>query len=120
MDDRTYRLPKAVYYQCIWIVKDMDRLRRLELAADTGCREDELVFFEMDEEAVSDREVLRQAKFKLSCVRSALGAIPEEYRRGTLDSITYSVPFADMAHENTWRKWRKVFIRRLAAELKLI
>lgn len=120
MDYRTYRLPKAVYYQCIWIVKDLDRLKRLALAADTGCKENELVFFEVDEEAISDREVLRQAKFKLGCIRNALDEVPEEYRRGTIDSIVYNLPFSEMAHENTWRKWRKVFIRNLASGLNLI
>ena len=120
MTDRTYNLPKAVYYQCIWTVKDMDRLRRLELAANTGCRENEIVFFEVDEEAVSNREVLKQARFKMGCIRMALNEVPEEYRRNTIDSIIYSIPFSEMAHENTWRKWRKVFIRKLASNLLLI
>lgn len=120
MDNRTYRLPKAVYYQCMWTVRDMDRLKRLALAADTGCRANELVFFEVDEEAVSDREVLKQAKYKLACIKRALEDVPEEYRKGTIDSIVYNLPFSEMAHENTWRKWRKVFIRNLASGLKLI
>lgn len=120
MDKRRYRLPRAVYYQCIWIVKDIERLKRLARAADTGCREDELVFFEVDEDAVNDREVLRQARHRLECIRKALRKVPKEFRRGTLDSIVYNVPFKDMAHENTWRRWRGVFIRELAANLKLI
>lgn len=120
MNVRTYRLPKAVYYQCIWIIKDIDRLKRLEVAANTGCKEDELVFFEVDEEVIRNREVLRQARFKLNCIRRALEEVPEEYRENTLDSIIYNLPFSDMAHENTWRKWRKVFIRSLASNLMLI
>ena len=46
--------------------------------------------------------------------------IPEEYRQGTLDCITYNVPYSDMAHENTWRKWRQILIWELAKNLFLI
>ncbi len=120
MDTRTYRLPKAVYYQCIWTVKDMERLQRLSMAADKGFRENEIVFFEVDEDAIDNREVLRQAKVKLGCIKRALQEVPEEYRRGTIESIVEGLPFSGLAHENTWRKWRKVFIRHLARELCLI
>lgn len=120
MTDRTYKLPRTVYFQCIWLVKDLERLQRLELAADTGVDPDELVFFEVDGEAVRDRNVLMMAKFKMDCVRRALEDIPEEYRQGTIDSITYNIPYVDVAHENTWRKWRRVFIRSLASNLMLV
>lgn len=120
MDGRNNKIPKAVYYQCVWIVKDMERLKRLSLAADAGYIEDELVFFETDEEAVRGGEVLRQAKFKLQCIAKALGSLPEEYRQCTIESIVYGTPFSHLAHENTWRKWRRVFIRELAGRLSLI
>ena len=120
MDTRTYRMPKAVYYQCMWTVKDIDRLKRLAMVADKGFRDNEIVFFEADEDAIDNREVLKQARFKLNCIKRAIREVPEEYRRGTIDSIVYGVPFSALAHENTWRKWRKVFIRHLARELCLI
>ena len=120
MDKRTYRLPKAVYYQCMWTVKDYDRLKRLSMAEDVGFGENELVFSELDEDVVVNREVLKQAKFKLRCIRMALEQVPEEYRQGTLDSIVYDLDYSSMAHENTWRKWRRVFIRNLASRLCLV
>ena len=120
MSRKKYRIPKAVYYQCIWIIKDIDRLRRLEAAGNYGHTEDEFVFFVDDEEIIRDSGVLTQARFKLDCVRDALALVPEEYRQKTLDSIIYSIPFDDMAHENTWRKWRQFFIRELAKNLLLI
>ena len=120
MSRKMMRLPKAVYYQCIWIVKDIDRLRRLEAAGHYGHGKDEFVFFVDDEEVIRDTEVLLQARYKLECVREALAVVPPEYRQNTIDSIVYSIPFDDMAHENTWRKWRQVFIRELAKNLMLI
>jgi hypothetical protein len=104
----------------VWIVKDIERLRLLSLAADTVTEENDLVFFEVDEEAISNIEVFRQAKFKMDCINRALEDVPEEYRRGTIDSIAYGARFPDTAHENTWRRWRRVFIESLAQGLNLI
>lgn len=120
MNRNRLRVPKAVYYQCIWIIKDLDRLRRLEAAASYARSEDEFVFFVDEEDVIRDAGVLSQARHKLDCVRAALGLVPEEYRQKTLDSIIYGIPFDDMAHENTWRKWRQFFIRELAKKLMLI
>ena len=114
------RLPKAVYYQCIWIVKDIDRLRRLEAAGHFGHTEEEFVFFVDEEEVIRDSGVLLEARHKLECIREALEKVPSEYRQNTIDSIVYSIPFGDMAHENTWRKWRQIFVRELAKKLMLI
>ena len=77
-------------------------------------------FFVDDQEVIRNSEVLTQAAWKLECIRKAIAKVPEEYRQGTIDCLVYNVPYADIAHENTWRKWRKVFIRELAKNLLLI
>ena len=73
-----------------------------------------------DEEVIKDPEVLERAKWRLNCIRRAVIKIPAEYRQSTLDCISYNVPYGDMAHENTWRKWRQVLIWELAKNLFLI
>jgi len=113
-------VPKAVYYQCVWTVKDIDRLRRLEAISSYTKNNDELVFFVDDEQVIRNAEVLTQAAWKLECIRKAIEEVPAEYRQGTLDCLVYNLPFADVAHENTWRRWRQVFIRELAKNLLLI
>jgi len=120
MSNNKFRVPKAVYYQCVWILKDLDRLRRLEAISKHAGDSDELVFFVDDEEVIRNAEVLTQATWKLECIRNAIVKVPKEYRQSTLDCIVYNVPFGDMAHENTWRKWRQIFIRELAKNLLLI
>lgn len=114
------RLPKAVYYQCVWVLKDLDRLRRLEAADTLRHSSDEKVFFVDEDELIRDAEVLEEARRKLECIRDAIAEVPYEYRQRTMDSIVYGIPFDDVAHENTWRKWRQVFIRELAKNLMLI
>ena len=114
------KVPKAVYQQCVWIVKDMDRLRGLEAAQNYTDIDNELIFFVNDEGVIRNSEVLAQAKHKLECIRHALEALPEEYRKPTIESIVYCMNFDHMAHENTWRKWKQVFIKELATNLMLI
>lgn len=120
MEGDKHRVPRPVYFQCFWTVKDIDRLKRLEAIGNYSHKPDEMVFFVDDEEVIRNAEVLTQAAWKLECIREAIKKVPEEYRQATIDSIVYNVPFGDVAHENTWRKWRQVFIRELAKNLLLI
>lgn len=120
MANNKFRVPKAVYYQCFWMIRDIDRLRKLEAVANYAPQNDELVFYVDDEDVIRNAEVLTQARHNLECIRKALLEIPEEYRQSTLDCISYNVPYGDMAHENTWRKWRQVLIWELAKNLFLI
>jgi hypothetical protein len=117
---RKMRVPKPVYYQCVWILKDIERLKRLEAVDNYRSSKDEFVVFVDEEEVIRNAEVLCQARFKLECIRKALLAVPEDYRQMTIDSIVYGLSFGDMAHENTWRRWRQIFIRELAGNLNLI
>jgi hypothetical protein len=115
-----YKVPKAVYYQCVWLLKDIERLRKIEAAGKVPRGDDELVFFVDEEKIVLDETVINLAREKLRCVRKALQMLPAEYRQSTLDCIVLGVPFADTAHYNTWRKWRQIFICELAKNLHLI
>lgn len=120
MGRNKFRVPKSVYYQCIWLLKDIDRLRRLEAAAEYHRNEDEFVCFVDEDDIIKDSNVLEQAIWKLECIRRAAEELPEEYRQHTIDSIVYGLKYDDAAHENTWRRWRQVFIRELAHNLLLI
>ena len=98
----------------------MDRLRKLEAVSNYTAGEDELVFFVDNDNVIRDAEVLNKAKYSLACIRKALLKVPEEYRQGTIECISYNVPYSDMAHENTWRKWKQILIWELAKNLCLI
>ena len=124
---RTYRdaagadikLPREVYYRCLWTVRDSQRLG--ELAAVLSIRENgETDFTGMPETAMVPDDVAARAAFELECIRAAVHKVPEVYREGLLDNIIGKTPFDDFAHPNTWKRWKLVFLYELAKELRMI
>lgn len=89
-------LPKAVYYQCVWTVRDLDRL-------------------------ISRAPHDEYARARLDAVYRALEVVPYEFRNDVLGSIAcYGRGYEDNAHENTYKRWKKVYIAELAEQLHLI
>ena len=114
------RLPREVHYQCMWLVKDIERLYRLDAMRRHGRRDDEIVLFEEENCRSIRDEVMEQAGWKLACVKEALEVVPEEYRIYIIENIVNGDACYEIAHENTWRRWRRIFLKELAYKLKLI
>lgn len=113
-------MPRAVFYQSFWAVKDMERLQRLAKLKVKPGQPGELVFYADEESRTMRAEVVEEAIWKLRCIRDALNTIPEEYRADIVESIQSGEMPAEIAHENTWKKWKRKFIRELAYNLNLI
>ncbi len=101
---KEYVLPRSVYYQCIWIVRDLDRLH--ELASCMTCYD--------------GTPICLSAREKEAAVNAALTLIPTEYRACIIANIQDRVEYDDSAHENTWKKWKQRFIYELAVNLSLV
>ena len=67
--EKYHRIPKAVHHQCMWIVRDIDRLYRLDAIYRHGNRDDELVFYEDENCRCIRYEVMREASGKLDCIK---------------------------------------------------
>lgn len=117
----TTRLPREVYYQCTWIVKDLRRIEKLaaRLMDRSSFADDEIVLF-MDETGGMHRiEVLEEAARKRDCIYAALEVVPEEYREAIIENIVDLRLYDDNAHSNTYKKWKQRFIYELAGKLNL-
>ena len=124
------RLPREVYYRCLWTVRDATRLRQLAdtayTAADnisqaTGAAECSMMqTSDEDIYMVLSERVIKQAASDIRCIYSALERVPEVYRKGIMDNIVDREPFDDLAHPNTWKRWKLVFLYELARELNFI
>ena len=88
-------LPREVYYQCVWMIRDMERLEEIAMRVD-------------------------DAIVKLDCLRRALEEIPDYYRQGVISSVKIrGGGFDDFAHINTWKKWKMRFMHAFATNLGL-
>lgn len=119
--DKSIVLPTPVYHQCIWIVRDMDRLREVVNEDRVNRRfivkEDSL---EYGTDALRRTLSVSEAEFRLECIDRALALVPEELRQGILDSIiNRGAGYPEIAHDNTWRLWKQRFIYNLARYMRL-
>lgn len=103
------RLPKEVYYQCIWMIRDMERLK--EIINGSG------------EQILNDKDMqkLEDALIKFDCLLRALEEVPDYYREGIIESVrNRGGGYGDFAHENTWKKWKSKFMCAFATNLGLL
>lgn len=127
MKNRTGNIPRQVYKQCIWIMRDRDRLLDLVAFFEENCEcfenesQGDVVILTMENnEGVLLEAVVNEAKSKLAAIKRAEMIVPDSYRKGLINSISKGEAFPDYASENTWKKWKKIFIEQLAIELYLI
>lgn len=115
-------MPRAVYYQCIWMTRDIDRLEELasrEKDLQDFSRE-EIVLLADEREDIISTNLIKEASFRMRCINDALDAIPEEYREGVIEIIKKVRPhYPDTAHENTWNKWKRCYIYTLAKNMRM-
>lgn len=97
-------IPRSIYFECIWIIRDIKRLEKI-----LTCKIDEY------------GEVERNAYYKLDAIHRAILKIPAEYRGVILKSITYGMKNTNIyIHENTIKKYKREFIYQLAKNLALL
>ena len=108
------KLPREVYYRCLWTVRDFRRIRELASAVPG------IPMKETPDLKIVSGNVIRKAASDLSMIRRALESVPEEYQTGILENIINKEPFGDNAHPNTWKRWKLVFLYELARGLDLI
>ncbi|MBR0374079.1 MAG: hypothetical protein IJH91_06095 [Mogibacterium sp.] len=95
-----YTLPKPVREQCIWIIRDMNRLR--EVAG-----------------AEYEAPDVITARMRIAALEQSLETIPPEYREGLLRNISGGVPFGMKASESTWLRWKQRLLYTFAMHLGL-
>lgn len=117
-----YKLPKAVYYQALYAVRDYDRVKReyntmLGLSASPDGQPRSTAPGDP-----TGRLAIRRTELsdRLTAIDRALCEIPKEYRRGVANNVMYGSPYPYMASIATWSRWRRKFLYFVAAYLRLI
>lgn len=120
-----YVLPTAVYHQCLWMIRDMDRMEKR-----ISVLNDELLIsnfniisgMSISENLITlenNKNELKLLEERLEGIYRALDSVPEEYSKCILDNIISHIKYNDYAHENTWKKWKQRLIYNIAVNLKL-
>lgn len=120
---KTYSLPKAVYYQALYAVRDYDRLRAEydDILHASAAPPDGLPHGSGSGQPVADKAIrLNAISTKLTAIERALNGIPPEYRRGVLDNVRYGAPYPYTASYPTWSRWRRRFLWLAAKYLRLL
>ena len=118
---KKYRLPKEVYMQTLWAIRNYPRLKE-----EYSCLIGKAPVMDGQPKGSSPGDptgaaAVKSAELseKIKCIDNALQLIPKEYRQGVLDNIILRAPYPDYAHENTWKTWRHRFIFYAATNMRL-
>ncbi len=116
--DKEFVLPREVYHQCIWIVRDMGRMES-ELNRMSGMIvRDGTGGNAYQDGTPAEIKAAEMYRLRLNAIKQALLEIPKEYRAGVLNSIVNrGSTYSDLAHENTWKRWKQRFVFYLAKNL---
>lgn len=119
--NKSRKTPKAVRQQCIWLVKDYERLASLAKRGVENSRFGpyEIVLYADEKEGLIPADVVDNAMYKVKCINLALEDIPVEYRKGIIANIIYQKKYGATADIKTWEEWKNKFIENLAKKLSL-
>lgn len=124
---KAYVLPNAVYYQCIWAIRDLERMekRMTELkeeeksaigASIVSDRVSGFVLRRPTEEIALEKAILEE---RVSEIHSALETVPEDYRAFILSNII--LKNSGKAFPNRmWKYWKQRFVYTVAKNLSII
>ena len=111
-----FQLPHNVYMQCLYAIRDYDRLKK-EM-------DDVLYAYPTpdgqprgsDISDVTASKAIRIETISRRCeaVEQALVHVPLEYRKGIMDNIMYGAGYPNDADPETYRRWRRRFIYHIA------
>ena len=117
-----YKLPRNVYYQALYAVRDYARVRSeykemLHASAPSDGQPHGSTPGDPTGKLAARRAELSD---KLTAIDRALCEIPKEYRRGVADNVRYGAGYPlTMAGIATWSRYRRKFLYYVAKNLRL-
>lgn len=117
-----YQLPHNVYMQCLYAVRDYDRMKKemedilyAAPGAADGMPRGSTISNPTSGKAIKREHLQRRCQ----AIEQALMTIPSEYRKGVLSGTMYGCYPTD-AHPETYRRWRRRFIFEVAQQKQMV
>ena len=120
--DNPYRLPHNVYMQCLYAVRDYERIKsaRQDILYASPCSDGQPRGSETSDTTAAKAVKMEALSKQCEDVEQALIQIPSEYSRGIMNSILYGARYPNDAGEATYRRWRYKFMFCVAVNKKLM
>ena len=118
-----YILPRTVYCQTLWRIRDYYRLKEL---ADSliECKESDIDGMPKGNNTTDKvgTTVIKREKFvkEVCSINDSIKEIPQEYRSGVWNNIQFYQPYPIDADRATYGRYKSKFIYKVAEKLGLI
>lgn len=120
-----YKLPKAIYHQTLWIIRDYERVKRqLENTLNCSNSNKDINSFIQTNRTSNPvlNEVIKRDKYfnYVKIIEKSLNVIPTEYQKGVWDNITKYKAYPLDADRSTYGRYKSKFIHEVAERFDLI
>lgn len=120
-----YKLPKAIYHQTLWIIRDYERVKRqLENTLNCSNSNKDINSFIQTNRTSNPvlNEVIKRDKYfnYVKIIEKSLNVIPTEYQKGVWDNITKYKAYPLNADRSTYGRYKSKFIHEVAERFDLI
>lgn len=120
-----YKLPKAIYHQALWIIRDYERVKRqLENTLNCSNSNKDINSFIQTNRTSNPvlNEVIKRDKYfnYVKIIEKSLNVIPTEYQKGVWDNITKYKAYPLNADRSTYGRYKSKFIHEVAERFDLI
>lgn len=118
-----YILPRSIYNQTLWLIRDYDRLKREyhDIIDETPYNDGQPRGTNTSDPTAQKAIKLESVSERLKAIEQAEIQIPEEYRKHVLNNVLYGTRYPlDYANKNTWSIYRCRFINFVAKNMKWI
>ena len=112
-------MPKNVYHQTLWLIRDYDRMKSEYIAMDlcSGVLDGQPRGSDTGDPTARDTMKLIGMRDKIEAVEKALRLIPEEYRKGIWENITGYKKYPIDAGTATYARWKQRFVWKVAKNM---
>ena len=120
-----YKLPKAIYHQTLWIIRDYERVKKqLENTLNCSNSNKDINSFIQTNRTSNPvlNEVIKRDKYfnYVKIIEKSLDIIPSEYQKGVWDNITKYKAYPLDADRSTYGRYKSKFIHEVAERFDLI
>lgn len=124
-----YVLPDPVYYQCLWAIRDLERLENklseLEEDIKAGVKGKAYVnegrrdYCDVKPTEINAIEKVNLER-RINSIKKAFAGVPDSYKGYVMDSILNKVSPKKRYPDNIWKIWKQRFVYSVAVNLNLI